>query len=165
MKQLLFEQLNKINENQACVFSGHRHLGEDFSLKSLKKEIERLIKEKKVNTFYCGMAMGFDLYAGEIVAKLKKKFPVKLIACIPYYGQEKGYLETDKKRYFKLLKACDEQVLLSDHYYKGCPLKRNKYMVDNAQFLICYLREQKGGTFYTVNYFKKKYGEENIVYM
>ena len=110
MKQLLFEQLNKINENQACVFSGHRHLGEDFSLKSLKKEIERLIKEKKVNTFYCGMAMGFDLYAGEIVAKLKKKFPVKLIACIPYYGQEKGYLETDKKRYFKLLKACDEQL-------------------------------------------------------
>ena len=165
MKQLLFDHLTENIENFSCAFTGHRNLNADFSLKELKIKIEGLIKEKKVNTFYCGMAMGFDLYAGEIVAKLKKKYPVRLIACVPYYGQEKGYLEDYKKRYVKLLKACDEQVLLSEKYYRGCLLQRNRYMVDNSQFLICYLREQMGGTFYTVKYFKKKYGEENIIYL
>lgn len=30
--------------------------------------------------------------------------------------------------------------------------ERNRHLVNNSGYLICYLREQSGGTFYTVCY-------------
>ena len=75
MIQLSFFK-NKIvdfGEKKSCAFTGHRQLGEDFSLKKLKKSIKTLI-EQGVDTFYNGMAMGFDLAAAEMVLILKKKY-------------------------------------------------------------------------------------------
>ena len=150
--------------DKACAFTGHRTLERDFSINHLKKEVEGLIVEKGVTIFYVGMAMGFDLCAAEIVLKLKKKYDVKLVACIPHYYQEKYFSEKDKKRYVKILKACDEQIYISQEYYKGCLLKRNRYMCDRSNYLIAYLRKDEGGTAYTVNYFKNnKQGE--IIYL
>ena len=162
MEQLQIENL-KENKRKACAFTGHRELFGDFSKTKLKKQIEKLIQEG-VLVFFVGMAKGFDLAAAEEVIKLKKKYPVKLVACIPYYGQEKGYSEKDKKRYVAILKKCDEQVLTTDSYFRGCELVRNKYMVDNATHLIAYLKKDTGGTAYTVKYFKKKKGE-NIIFI
>ena len=74
------EQLKLINEEKrikSCVFTGHRELGEDFSVRKLKKEIEKSIL-KGVEIFYNGMAMGFDLISAECVLKLKKKYLLKL---------------------------------------------------------------------------------------
>ena len=34
--------------------------------------------------------------------------------------------------------------------------KRNRHLVDNSSICICYLTENSGGTFYTVNYAKKQ---------
>ncbi len=154
MKQLEINELQQNNE-KACAFTGHRDLEKDFSTQDLKKEIERLITQKNVTTFYVGMAMGFDLVAAETVMKLKKKYPVKLVACIPHYNQEKYFSDRDKKRYYDLLKKCDEKIMVSEKYYKGCLLKRNRYIIDRADYLIAYLRKDIGGTAYTVNYYLK----------
>lgn len=154
MKQLEIQDLQQ-NNKKACAFTGHRELERDFSPRILKKEVENLIMQEKVDTFYVGMAMGFDLIAAETVLKLKRKYDVKLIACIPFYGQEKYFSDKDKKRYAEILKKCDESILISENYYKGCLLKRNRYMVDNADFLIAYLKKDIGGTAYTVNYYMK----------
>ncbi len=162
MEQLKIED-SKNERDFSCAFTGHRELFQDFSKTKLKKEIEKLI-EKGVLLFYVGMARGFDLVAAEEVIKLKKKYPIQIIACIPYYGQEKNYSEADKKRYCKILKNCDGQVLTTESYYKGCELVRNKYMADNADYLIAYLKKDTGGTAYTVKYFKKKKGE-NIIFL
>ena len=163
MKQLTMDCKQVNIPLHACCFSGHRELDEDFSEKLLKKEILSLIQKENVKTFYCGMAMGFDLIAGELVAKLKKKYSLTLIACIPFYGQEKHFSLEDKERYSLLLKNCDEQVVLSEKFVRGCYQKRNRYMVDNSDFLICYLRKDEGGTAYTVNYFKKHKTNEIIM--
>ena len=83
---------------KSCVFTGHRILEDDFSKKRLKIVVQAAI-EQGVDTFYNGMAMGFDLIAAEIVLSLKKKYPhVKLIACIPCYKQEKNFSEKEKIR-------------------------------------------------------------------
>ena len=34
--------------------------------------------------------------------------------------------------------------------------ERNRRMVDNCDVLLAYLENERGGTFYTVNYAKKK---------
>ena len=39
---------------------------------------------------------------------------------------------------------------------KICLKKRNRHLVDNSSVCICYLTENKGGTFYTVNYANSK---------
>lgn len=156
MELIQLKTLKKQEFSNACAFTGHRELEEDFSKKELLNKVESLIK-KGVTVFYCGMAKGFDLVAGETVLKLKKKYKeIKLIACVPYYGQERGFEEKDKKRYAILLKKCDEQVLLSESYYKGCLLARNRYMVERSAYLIAYLKKDTGGTAYTVNYALKK---------
>ena len=147
---------------KACAFTGHRELGEDFSARKLKKQIKQLM-EGGVTTFLNGVAVGFDLLAAEYVLELKKKFPnVKLIACVPCYGQEKKYSTEDKARYIKIIKNADEVVALAEHYFRGCMQNRDRYMVDNAELLICYCRKTTGGTAYTVRYFEKTHGEEFI---
>ena len=58
---------------KSCAFTGHREVENDLDVKRLNQEIEALIK-RGVDTFYNGMARGFDLIAAKEVLKLKKKY-------------------------------------------------------------------------------------------
>ncbi len=90
---------------------------------------------------------------------------MKLIACIPCYGQEKRYSEEDKKRYAEILKKADEIVYVSEQYDRGCMFKRDRYMADNADTLIAYCKKTKGGTAYTVRYFTEKYPLKEKIFL
>ena len=140
---------------KSCAFTGHRYELEEFDAELLDRVIKNLVVSG-VDTFYCGMAVGFDLAAAESVLALKKKNPIKLIACIPCEGQKESFSEHDKIRYNRILQGCDEQIILSDRYYNGCMQNRDRFMVDNSGVLVCFLRKGDGGTFYTVNYARKK---------
>lgn len=142
-------------EIKVCAFTGHREIREDISAAKLLKEVKKAVKEG-VEIFYTGMARGFDLLAAETVLALKERFPsVKLVACVPFYGQEQNFSQKDKKRYVEILKRSDEKIVLSEKYYRGCMHVRNRYMADRADMLIVYCRKEKSGTSSTVNYFKK----------
>ena len=52
----------------------------------------------------------------------------------------------------EILGQADEVRVLSSEYTQTCMLDRNRYMVDNSSILIHYLRSNRGGTKYTVNY-------------
>ena len=83
MKQLEFlfkKQKTFSTPPKKCAFTGHRQLGEDFSARKLKKEIKKMM-EAGVETFYNGMAMGFDLIAAETVLKWKKKYCNNQTSC------------------------------------------------------------------------------------
>ncbi len=165
MEQLEIFTKKEISSPTACVFTGHRDLNEDFSLKKLKIEIENVIKEG-VTVFYNGMAMGFDLIAAETVLKLKRKYPsVKLIACIPCKEQDKYFSDEDRRRYTKIVKKADDSILISERYHRGCMLQRNRYMADRADIMIAYCNKQTGGTAYTVNYFKKIRPQSKIIFI
>ncbi len=166
MKQLaFFKKENTAAHGGVCTFTGHRELGEDFSARKLKRAIKKRMEEG-VTVFLSGMAIGFDLIAAELVLELKKRFKeVKLIACVPCYGQERKYPAADKERYVELLQKADEVVTLSDHYFNGCMHARDRYMVDQADYLITYCKKDTGGTAYTVKYFLKTKDEENVTYL
>lgn len=140
----------------ACAITGHRELKGDISEKTVFVALENLIKERGINEFYCGMALGFDLLAARCIVKLKNKYPVRLIACIPCPEQDKYFSFFEKAEYKKLLQKADETVLISETYTRYCMHQRNRYMVDHAQYLLCYLREESGGTYYTYKYAKDK---------
>ena len=138
-----------------CSFTGHRVLScYDFDNALLDRVILNLIKNG-VNEFYCGMAQGFDLSAAESVLLYKEKYNVKLIACLPCPEQSETFTSKNKARYNSVLEKCDEIVVVSSEYYKGCMHARDRYLVDSCDFLVCFLRKKSGGTYYTVNYAKK----------
>ncbi len=150
---------------KSCAFTGHRSLGEDFNKRKLRKAIQGKIKAG-VDTFYTGMAKGFDLLAAEYVLSFKRKTPqIKLIACIPCEGQSKYFPDEEKRLYEKIMLAADERVVLSDHYYNGCMRVRNEYMVDRADCLIAYCTQPTGGTASTVRYFKRKHPDGEILFI
>ena len=139
----------------AC-FSGHRKLPENCSKlrANLEKAIIELI-ERGVVFFGNGGAVGFDALAATTVLKLKKEYPhIRLVMVLPCPPEEQSmkWNEEQKKRYYDLLDQADKVRILSPRYTSGCMLNRNRHLVDNSGYLICYLREQHGGTFYTVNY-------------
>lgn len=116
----------------------------------LKKEVNKCI-EDGYDTFLCGMAEGFDLMSAEIVLDLKKSYSIKLICVIPFDdGREHG------EKYSNIANNADEKVVLSNQFSYDTYYKRNEYMVDNCDKLICYYDGRYGGTEYTVDYANKK---------
>ena len=105
------------------------------------------------------MAMGFDIIAAEAVLdvmKLRPDLGLRLIACVPYIEQASAFPTDWKERYDRILSECDRVILLSDRYYRGCFQARNRYMVDNSDFVIAYYDGSPGGTRSTVKYAEKK---------
>lgn len=159
--QMTLEQQNI----KSCAFTGHRELGADFSKEKLRATVEELV-ERGVEIFYCGMAMGFDLFCAEEIVRVKQKNEtIKFFACVPFYGQEKNYSEADKKRYVELLRKCDAKLTFADTYVKGCELTRNRFMVERADVLVAHLRKKTGGTAYTVRYFQKINPNKEIIFI
>lgn len=151
----------------SCAFTGHRPARFHFKYneehpdcimlkQAMNKEICALI-EKDVTTFYSGMALGVDTWGAELVLEHKKCNPnIKLIAVLPCEAQPNRWTEHQRNRYFNLLPQCDEVVYVSQQYTLDCMYKRNRYLVDNSQYLLAvYDGQGKGGTAYTVQYAKK----------
>lgn len=140
---------------RACALTGHRELPLGFNKNAVYDRLEELIKGG-CDTFFCGMAEGFDLLALDCLKDLKKKYRIYIEACIPYAGQELRFSAEEKKRYRALLEWCDKKTVLFPSYRNGCFLIRNRYMVDCADVLLAYCVKESGGSAYTVNYAKEK---------
>lgn len=125
----------------SVAFTGHRkiraeHL--DHVRTCLASAIVRLY-EYGCRDFYCGMAMGFDLLAAETVIGLKSVCPqIRLVAAIPFPGQERSYSDADKTRYRNALSFSDERVVLSDRYGRNAYRIRNTFMIEHASHVIAY---------------------------
>ncbi len=137
-----------------CAFSGHRYELENLDKDLLERVILNLIKNG-VTDFLCGMAVGFDMICAEIVVKYKKNYNIKLIACKPCENQSQNFSSANKQRYDKIIESVDEIITLSPNYYAGCMQVRDRFLVDNCSVLVSFLRKNRGGTYYTVNYAKK----------
>lgn len=144
-----------IDKIRTCAFTGHRVLGLDYNKAKLEKVIKNLI-DGGFNTFLVGMAVGFDTECFKILEKLRKIENIKIIACIPCEHQDYKFNLKQKEEYQKMLISADGKIYVSKEYTKTCMFKRNMFMVDSASVLVAYLNSDKGGTFQTVNYAKRK---------
>ena len=146
-----------MKDKTAC-FTGHRDippLKRPGIKHRLEREIERSIQAGYVY-FGAGGALGFDTLAAQMVLKLEERYPdIKLILVLPCKTQTSGWKQTDIDEYERIKAAADKVVFTSEVYYRGCMHKRNRHLVDNSSLCICYLTEDRGGTYYTVNYAKE----------
>lgn len=146
-----------LKREMTCCFTGHRVIEpykEEIIKKRLEEEITNLI-ESGVVYYASGYARGFDFFASSVVAKLKEKNKIWLIAVIPCKDQDKFWNYKEKQIYAELLKKADKTIILSERYYSGCMYARNRYLVDFSNYCICYKNKESGGTAYTVSYAAK----------
>ena len=103
-------------------------------------------------TFLCGMAVGFDLAAAEAVLELRDSLPgLRLVAVVPFGGQEARFSHADRARYRAAMASADDAVVLSPVYRAGCYAVRNNYLVDHASLLVAWYDGSPGGTRHTVS--------------
>ena len=145
-----------VDRSRVACFSGHRRLPQDCEelRAKLKKEIIGLI-ERGVVFFGAGGAWGFDMLAEETVLQLKEDYPhIRLVLVLPCSPDQQTlkWSADQRQRYYEILERADKVRILSPQYTSDCMLMRNRHLVDGSAYLICYLRDQRGGTAYTVGY-------------
>jgi uncharacterized phage-like protein YoqJ len=152
----------------ACAFTGHRPMKFSFGYdeedekcirlkRVLAEQIETLIK-CGVSMFYSGMGLGVDQWGTSIVLDKKKQYPnVRLNAVLPCETQANRWSPEQRERYFDTLAQCDDVITLNAHYTPDCMFQRNRYLVDQAGYILAvYDGGEKGGTAYTVRYAREK---------
>ena len=149
---------------KTCAFTGHRPQHLPFGMnendercvklkEELKEQIINLIEAEDVTHFITGMALGVDLYAAEIVLDLKARYPsITLESAIPCETQAVKWSMAQRERYYDIAAQCDKETMLQSHYSPDCMDKRNRYMVDHADFIIAVWDGRSSGTGKTVQY-------------
>ena len=85
-------------------------------IRRMAHTVSRLYKEG-YDTYLCGMAMGFDLWAALAVSFAKNYYPdLRLIAVVPFRGQEQRYDPESRECYRTMLNEADHCVCLYERY-------------------------------------------------
>lgn len=125
-------------------------------IERLKQRLDDAIDDaiaQGYDTFVCGMADGFDMFAGEAIAeRIRQGADITLVAAIPFAGHGGREGTPRHARYKRVLDHASESKVLSPHYSEYSYLARNRYMVDRSSLLICCFDGQTGGTAQTVYY-------------
>ena len=140
-----------------CCFTGHRVIStaeRDKVQAALTEALEPLLDGGEDCRFLAGGAMGFDTIAAETVLVLRERYPrVQLTLVLPCVNQTLGWPPWAIERYERIRAQADEVIYTSKEYYDGCMLRRDRYLAENSDICIAYLRPRiaRGGTRYTVD--------------
>ena len=119
----------------------------------LKRLIKGLINKKSVTHFISGGALGVDMWAMEIIFELKEEYPnITLEVSIPCRSQADRWNCKSQERYSRLISLCDKKTFVQEQYTADCMMKRNKYMVDNSDYVIAIWNGKPSGTGKTIHY-------------
>lgn len=158
---------------RACAITGHRptrfkfKYNEDYSLckkikRTMMEQFKRLHDEEKILRFYVGGALGVDMWAGEIILRLKETpgyEDIELVVVLPFRGHDRNWDVRSRKRLEFLIKHSVESIIAGERDCRGSYIQRNCYMVDHAEYLLAiYDNNQnlQSGTMQMVRYAKKK---------
>lgn len=129
-----------------CTFFGHRD--SPSSIRGvLSAEIERLINEKDVNTFYVGTQGNFDRMAYSVLAELRKRYQHIKVYRVLAYMPKPGETNT-----------ADTIVPegIENTHPRYAIVSRNNWMIDHSDYVIAYIRHTFGGAYQAVERAKKK---------
>ncbi len=129
------------------TFCGHAHFyADEFFEKRVAMFLEEKIGDCSAEIFLGGYG-GFDSFAYRICWKYKQTHPnVSIVLVIPYLDRNYEKEKYDSVIYPELEKIPKRLAILY----------RNRWMVDQADILICYIDHSWGGAYKTYLYAKRK---------
>ena len=133
-------------------FNNHRALSEQ-----LYPLLCDLVRTRSYVEIYVGRNGAFDLYAATVIKRVQNvvgKANNALICVLPYTEKDLEYYE----------KYYDEVVIpecIGCSHPKAAIIKRNRWMVEQADLFVCYVERKNGGA-YTAWKYAKKLGKQII---
>ncbi len=162
-----FKMTEQEKRQRRCCFTGHRPQKLHRAEIDIKKDLEEAIKKAisgGYSTFITGMAYGVDIWAGEIVVRLRESNPeLHLIAAIPYPDFCARWSSDWKRRSDALLEKADLIKYICPSYNAGAYQRRNEWMVDHSAHVIAVFNGEKSGTKNTIDYARKCEVEIEII--
>ena len=142
-----------------CCFTGHRPQKLRRPIDDIKVDLENEILKAIADgytTFITGMAYGTDIWAGNIVVRLKDRFPdLKLIAALPFPEFSENWDDEWRDKFDALFARADLVKTLSPAYSEEAYQERNQWMVDHSSKVIAVYDGKAGGTRNTIQYARK----------
>lgn len=148
-----------MEKEYTCFFTGHRILPQAKRAiidELLTKSIINLIENKGVTDFIAGGARGFDMLAARAVLRIKEQYPyIKLHMYYPCHNQWTRWPYNERYEWQMIKALCDSFIFVTPgEYTPDCMQKRNKKMVDDAYYGICFCIKDGTGTGATMKYAK-----------
>ena len=135
------------------TFCGHSNFSFDNTVKEkLRNLLLQEIRKNPACKFYLGGYGDFDSLCLNILKEIKADFPyIELLFITPYLDDNYSKLETAKLYYDGIIYPPLENVPR-----RFCILKRNEWMVNEADFVIAFVKYSWGGAAKTLEYVKQK---------
>ena len=135
------------------AFFGHRYIDNPPRVEELLEEqIRNLIDENEYVEFLVGRNGDFDRCVSSAVLRVRKNYRddnSSLVLVLPYLTAE--YLNNEQ--YFHdYYTDVEISYKASKAHPKSAIQIRNREMVDRADLVICYIEENRGGAWKTVQY-------------
>lgn len=135
--------------SKACAIIGDKPTRFKFGYKedySLCKKIKRVMLEQikmlyneGVTHFYVGGSLGAEMWAGEMILRLKEQpgyEEIELNVILPYEGHDSAWDERNRKRLQFLIRHSRESFVIGDRNCRESFTKRNYYMADHSEWVL-----------------------------
>lgn len=133
----------------SCVITGHRPTRFKFKYNEKDKRCQRIKKclqeqlirlyNQGVRCFWVGGAMGADMWAAEILLRMKEQTmyqDVELCLALPFEGYDAGWDDWHRKRMGFIRKYAEKVLILCETPSSESYKKRNYYMEDGVLYQI-----------------------------
>lgn len=130
------------------TFCGHSQcLLNSEEIKELEKCLTEIIMQEPRCTFYLGGYGNFDRICFEVLTKLKQRYKTVQRVFVTPYISNYYKLKAFSKTYDEIIYPPIENTPL-----KFAIDKRNRWMIENSDLLICYIAYSFGGAYKTYKY-------------
>lgn len=130
--------------------------------KAMLRQFRRLYRKRGVRRFYIGGAIGVNLWAGELLLKLKEEpgyEDLELVVVLPFPGHDAKWDVRSRKRLEYLVRHSVEHLTTGTEDCRESYISQNRYLVDHAQYLVAVSEEhraQETGSFQVTAYAREK---------
>ena len=130
--------------------------------KAMLQQFRRLYRKRGVRRFYIGGAIGVNLWAGELLLKLKEEpgyEDLELAVILPFPGHDAKWDVRSRKRLEYLVRHSVEHLTVGTEDCRESYISQNRYLVDHAQCLVAVgeeHREQETESFQVTTYAREK---------
>lgn len=135
----------------ACTFFGHRDCPSGIRGK-LQAEIDRLICNHGVETFYVGTQGSFDRMAYGALVELRKQYQhIKVYRVLAYMPRLRDIAQD---------RSVLDDTILPEGIEKAHPryaiVSRNNWMIDRSDYVVAYITHPTGGAYQSVERAKQQ---------
>lgn len=139
-----------------CCFAGHR-LAPGFLFDEIIIAVKELVMAAEEIEFLSGSMGDFDKLCEHAVRQVKKEYPKRVIRL---YRVLPSCQYIPHKEEYQYQHSLFDDIIVCDasdgSHYKSMIGKRNRWMVEQSDFMIAYVMHERGGAYSAFRYARKR---------